>query len=470
MKISNTLGTKLLRMIFGVYFIITLCITVVQCVIEYLHVKEKIASEIRSFQMTFSPGLTKALWSFDKDQIDSIIFGMKEISTISGVEITDLSNRVVSSAGETSKNAGRAAFKQLFEFKFPIKYTDVKNVTSTIGYCSIFSNNIVVIERVQYGFFLIIINSLFKTTALWIIVLFFVNKFITRPINTLTELTRSINPDDEATYFLPPQVTESLSSRNDEIGILSQNYIKLCHSILQKIRELHLEERSRIAMVEDLAHRGNNPLHATQLSLENIQIQVDDIREINRLIFGPSENLGQEGKICLARLNGSLGSIQSDSLVIREQVLRMAEAINEIRALSGIDGHNLVRVNIEQVIEKSFERLKSYRGIEIVERRFKREANGLMSHDILSNCEVLVICLERWLRVYVERLKNDVTVRLRFESRNEQIILLLEHEIEDRILLWQELEDLSSSLNHLLKKYGAEIVLNEGAEFHFRSA
>ncbi len=81
----NSVAFRLLTVIFGLYFVVTVIVTITQLTAEYFHEKKSIAFEILNLPLTFGEGISQAMWTFNDDQLYSILIGMGEISVVSGV-------------------------------------------------------------------------------------------------------------------------------------------------------------------------------------------------------------------------------------------------------------------------------------------------------------------------------------------------------------------------------------------------
>ena len=88
-RTQHSLAAKLFKVIFGIFFIFTFILTITQLSLEYYHVKDNILTEIRELQKILEPGLSRALWTFNDTQLNSILTGINDISIVSGVKIFD---------------------------------------------------------------------------------------------------------------------------------------------------------------------------------------------------------------------------------------------------------------------------------------------------------------------------------------------------------------------------------------------
>ena len=167
-RYQHSISARLFKTIFGIYFVITLFVTIAQIFLEYDHAKSEIADEIKQIQESFKPSLVQTLWTFNESQLKSIIIGMKKISIVSEVQIFDYKDRIIQTvgnipvhpgtfdSGESKKDKADPFVKNdfssdYFGFEFPLKHTDIDGKAHYVGKAVIYSNTAIVFNRVQFG-------------------------------------------------------------------------------------------------------------------------------------------------------------------------------------------------------------------------------------------------------------------------------------------------------------------------------
>ncbi len=230
-KIRNSLAAQLLYMIFGLYFIVTFVVTTVQLSAEYFKEKEDIISEIQQLPLTFGDGMSLSMWTFDYERLQASLTGINRLPIVSGIRIKDLKGREVSRSGTNSDAEGnlisfnekgeqistdkKGFFTDMFEFTFPLVYIDENSKPHNVGYWIVYSNQMIILNRVKYGFILILINSIIKTTALWFIFYFIIRKILGVPLEKLKNDIEQINMENlENVHMTIP------SRRNNEFKML----------------------------------------------------------------------------------------------------------------------------------------------------------------------------------------------------------------------------------------------------------
>ncbi len=254
--LKKSVAASLIKKVFGIYFIITIIVTGIQLTVEYFHVKDSIMQDIRKMEKTFKTSLVLALWTFDMTQLQSIIIGMNELSAVTGVKIDDTlafdsdakaigtvligeEQVFVTSDGQrlTSSSDTFTPIKGVFSHSFQLDYD--QNIGKNIGRVTIYSASGIVIDRIKYGFFLIVINSVGKTLVLWFIIFYYVRRIIGKPLTALTGTTKKVNPHNPDFFDIRYSPEEKmLLQSEDELGILARSFDEMRNAVLERIENL----------------------------------------------------------------------------------------------------------------------------------------------------------------------------------------------------------------------------------------
>jgi len=254
-KPFHSISTQLLKIIFGLYFIVAIVVTIVQLTAEYYHVKDEINLELKTLPETFGPGITQALWGFDRTLLQSILVGMWNMPIVTGVEIKDETGNHFQSIGiikENSEPQGKTSetnnpfFSNLFGYTFDVIYTDRGNNKFMAGTVTVYSNTRVVLDRVKYGFVLIVVNSIIKTAALWLIFLYFIRRLLGRPLEDLTAAVNSVDVNQ-----LEPLQINTRKHKNNELTQLEQAFNDMIANLFKASRDIKVSE-GRLRQVIDL--------------------------------------------------------------------------------------------------------------------------------------------------------------------------------------------------------------------------
>jgi len=202
-SIRDSIGTKMLKIVFGFYLLIAIAVTLTHMVAEYYNTKDSISADLEVFHTTFEPALATHLWQFDEEQLRATIAGMIKVPVIVGIKIKIDDETTPESIGLVHDQEGNPVsvdvdgnqhpfpkdvfFSELFSHTFPIFYLNEKDKKMiNVGTGTLYSSTEIVFDKVQYGFIFIIVNSMIKTLALWIIFLLVIRKLLNRPLTQLT--------------------------------------------------------------------------------------------------------------------------------------------------------------------------------------------------------------------------------------------------------------------------------------------
>jgi diguanylate cyclase (GGDEF)-like protein/hemerythrin-like metal-binding protein len=153
--------------------------------------------------------------------------------------------------------AEEGVFARIFGKEFPIVYKDEGGRQRSIGTWTVYSDRKVIIQRIEYGFTLILISAIVKATALWFIFLFVVQRWLGRPLNQLGDFVRQLNIDNlgDQAFVLRDRARHELHFLADALNDMVR---KLRRSIEQNsvlYRQLEGEQGALRELNENLEQR-----------------------------------------------------------------------------------------------------------------------------------------------------------------------------------------------------------------------
>jgi signal transduction histidine kinase len=271
---GDSIAARLLRIIFCCYFIVTVVVTLVQLTAEYKHTEERLVQEIRAMQHTFGPGIADAMWRFNDDVLRGILSGMKELPVVAGIKVADDSGKIVRAVGTVLDEQGvklaadadgklappqdsDGPFAQMFSQRFPIVFNDENGQSRVIGTWTVYSSQRIIVKQVEYGFFLILVNSVIKTCALWFIFLFVVRRYLARPLRQLSDHVGRMNIDTlgDRPFVLNDRGHHELHLLTDKLNEMSANIKASIAENQQLYRQLQLEQNATRQLNETLERR-----------------------------------------------------------------------------------------------------------------------------------------------------------------------------------------------------------------------
>ncbi len=289
MKISlnNSIGLRLLRVVFGCYLVLTVVVTGVQLYLEYHDIETSLLTELNNVSHSFENGLATGLWNVDVESIESIVAGISKTNIITGVLVTDHDGNAQAVYGTQTERARKSEslriipfnnrqareialqFGQetetLYEFTLGITYLAYEDTKpELVGKLYLYASKNTVISQFADSFIIIIANALIKTLGLWIIFLIAANKMVATPLAKLTAATRDLDDNhdkDSRVGVILQDISES--KHGDELHQLASSFLKMHDSILRKMDNLNTlnnfalvltQAKSRTTVFESIAH------------------------------------------------------------------------------------------------------------------------------------------------------------------------------------------------------------------------
>lgn len=263
--LRDSIAARLLRLIFGAYLVVAVLVTCIQLALEYRDTENRVVAEIHAMQNTFGRAISDAMWNYNAEVLRGIVSGIKEIPIVQGVKIDDEKGALVHAFGTLQDEHGRrlratpegrlspaeqggGLFDEVLSRQYPIVYTDEHGTQRLIGRWTVYSNQQVIVNRLKYAFFLILVNAVLKTLALWFIFLYVVRRWLGRPLQQLSEFVGRLNIDN----------------LGDKVFVLED----------RGRHELHLLASKINAMVESLRNSvAKNAALYSDLQQENVERQ-----------------------------------------------------------------------------------------------------------------------------------------------------------------------------------------------------
>ncbi len=266
-SIKNSIATKLLKIVFSLYFIIAIGVTLVHMILEYRYQRNNIQQELIDVQKTFEQALGINIWHLNHESLISTLEGMLNLPAIAGVKIKDITGKDIAIGGIITQNEitgdvdmhvnllGIKAKKsiilddkkynyEVFTHTFSIHYTNNEKAKQ-LGKATLYSNTSAIFQRVKLGFLLLVVNAFIKTAALWIIFHWISTLLLRKPLEILTKATAGISMDNLGTFSVDTKV----SDRN-EIKLLEEAMTSMVLNLHNAITKQKKSEKMYKALFE----------------------------------------------------------------------------------------------------------------------------------------------------------------------------------------------------------------------------
>lgn len=320
----KSISSSLLTRVLSVYFVLTLIVTAVQIGAEYFDTKRILIAELQNQQRTFNGSLTRSLWEFNSDQIDSIADGLIGIPAIAGVLIRDDAGNILVQLGETSEMSdlpeeasegillpernGIFGYHNSLIFEFSGHSTKVGDV-------SLFSTRDIAIDRIKVSLGFIIGNALIKSTFLIILFTVAFSRMLSRPLNDLTQQIKSFRLDN-----LERSRIRLKDQHNNELVLIEQAYNQLLDNIEEYRADLE---------------RTQNKLKAAnrQLDEQNAILEQEVARKTSRLsqVMLDLEQRKNELEMRQEKLEKEISQRRTMENTLRQSNQRLESSLNHLR-------------------------------------------------------------------------------------------------------------------------------------------
>ena len=320
----KSISSSLLTRVLSVYFVLTLIVTAVQIGAEYFDTKRILIAELQNQQRTFNGSLTRSLWEFNSDQIDSIADGLIGIPAIAGVLIRDDAGNILVQLGETSEMSdlpeeasegillpernGIFGYHNSLIFEFSGHSTKVGDV-------SLFSTRDIAIDRIKVSLGFIVGNALIKSTFLIILFTVAFSRMLSRPLNDLTQQIKSFRLDN-----LERSRIRLKDQHNNELVLIEQAYNQLLDNIEEYQADLE---------------RTQNKLKAAnrQLDEQNAILEQEVARKTSRLsqVMLDLKQRKNELEMRQEKLEREISQRRTMENTLRQSNQRLESSLNHLR-------------------------------------------------------------------------------------------------------------------------------------------
>ncbi len=261
-------------------------------------------------------------------------------------------------------------------------------------------------------------------------------------------------------HFLTPLAVASfLGLQAQAHAIRSARHFAMSQKFAKEREEaqkaLRLEVESRLLLASDLAHRLNNPLNYVLTGTTLLADSAIRLHAALEAMFEGSEG-NAEAYALKQEFDDIISGIGNTIALMEEGVRRSNGVVDEIRALSGVDGVALNRTSFALIIEGALERLASNLGT--AQRARYQVVSPEADREFFASYQILVVAMEQILRYLILRSERSIhltwTEQLETTGKVCKIMQRFEGAWSNDEVKWLELKD---RLNHILKPCSIQI-------------
>ncbi|MBQ4847648.1 HAMP domain-containing sensor histidine kinase [Pseudoalteromonas sp. MMG005] len=290
-KWKDTLAAKLLVKVFQYYIFITVIVTLAHMSMDFSFTKDIVEDDLKVFHTSFEPGLSVALWNQEDDALQSSLLAIYHVPQIEGAKIIDENGNFVTAIGYVKNEHGQVTYydpntlshnesisgdsQSLFSYSNNIHHQE-DNIKYLIGNLILYSSDNIVFSQVQYGYIFIVINSIIKTLALWLIVLWQSKPLIYDPLNQISNRLKSERPDTLSDLHFDISKKE-----NGELLLLKNALNKIFKMLALSIKERDIALNKATQRNEELSqfsYRTSHDLKAPLVTVRRLShIIIEDV-------------------------------------------------------------------------------------------------------------------------------------------------------------------------------------------------
>ncbi len=237
------------------------------------------------------------------------------------------------------------------------------------------------------------------------------------------------------------------------------------HARAEAEEQLNLSLRARVLMVSDMAHRMNNPLNYISTNEASLRREVEELFEdVHHII----DELCPPDKQALSSLARS--SVQSRSEMvgnmfemIEEGLKRSASSVVAIRQLSGVDGYQLDRIRLIDLVTSARRRIVEGLGLTAGQKLHFPESE--LFQDVYSNLFAVPMVIELAFKNWYESAEPSSNFHIAVSpSTLKQVTLAISfsyQRAEDAKLFTKETLPF---LNQILKPYRSALTWTQDSQ------
>jgi diguanylate cyclase (GGDEF)-like protein len=266
----NNLSQKMLRVIFSIYLVVTCLITGMQFLTEYLKTQDSIVNELKQLEETVRGPITTSLWQYNQNQLNALIAGLIKMPIIEGVDVFDKHDKTMISKRSFSTTSIPIS---LFNTKSDLNW-NLNEKTMFLGSLVLYSSSEVVLDRVWFGFSLIVVTAIIKISVLFWLFIWAFDRYLANPLKELMSQVNEVQ--------LHQNISKRINLSNIENNELSelQDHMNMMLSAIEKERERLLEdEQAKRNWLEEAVTKRTEELQILNEKLKNIA-QMDSLTGI----------------------------------------------------------------------------------------------------------------------------------------------------------------------------------------------
>jgi len=421
LKWTDSLAAKLLVKVFQYYIFVTIIVTIAHMMMDFSFTKDVIEEDLKVFHTSFEPGLSVALWNQEEEALQASLQAIYHVPQIEGAKIVDENGvfvtaigRVITESGAIesynpttrsldgfTQNSTDNSVQSLFFYANNIYHLE-DGTNYHVGQLILYSSDSIVFSQVQYGYLFIIINSIIKTAALWLIVLWQSKPLIYEPLKKIAEKLKSQDPDSLKVLTFEIEKTE-----NSELLLLKTSLNKIFNML-----SLSFEERDRALAVVNM--RNEELSQFSYRTSHDLKAPLVTVRGLSNAIIEDVDD-------------GDYDEVKKNAIKIGEFVKKLEDLVTDIL--------NLARADLE-VSEKEHVDFNEV-VVQIKERLAGTYINSEVKIDVDIDPSVSLYISKTRISQVLENLVSN-SIKYRYNNKSAQFVKISIASRDDSIIVTVE--------------------------------
>ena len=272
----NNLSQKMMRVIFSIYLVVTLLITSVQFLSEYLKTQDAIVNELTQLEATVRGPISTSLWEYNHNQLDALTSGLIQMPIIERVDVFDDNSQVIISKRFYDSDSVPLA---IFDSISALSWT-INGETIPLGTLALYSSSGVVLERVWFGFALIAITAFIKLTILFWLFIWAFDRYLASPLRELMSQVNEVQLSQNISKRIHLSNTE-----NNELSQLQEHMNNMLCAMSTDRQRLLEDEQAKRDWLEDAVAKRTEDLQVLNEKLKHLATRDSLTDVLNRGSF-----------------------------------------------------------------------------------------------------------------------------------------------------------------------------------------
>lgn len=305
---SSSLARRVFVPVLRLYLLLAFAVTTIQIGLVIAEARTLIREELDSLAQSFRSAVAGAVWALDQRQLDFLVAGMASNNSVSSVVIFDNGHRDLARARGTPHRQypdGVVALIPALELRILLSFDSPRGVEQ-LGAMVLTADPNILLGRVEQTVIVVVINSLIKTTGLWLIFYLIVRSQLIVPIRRLEQSVRQIDYKSLEAAPMPAYPF------NDELGQLVKSMKEMQRRLIRSSRDA-IEAREEL---EDRLAKRTAEIEVAQRELLAIEVARSRSEERIRLLEDMHDGFGSQ--------------LQSARLMIENRVMSQGELVQLI--------------------------------------------------------------------------------------------------------------------------------------------